>query len=164
MNKMAKGQREEGDFYQGMTDIPPALEVVSDYVAALASRDSRQMDALRAPDFVLDFVYGDAFESGPLSEKETKAFWPAWFAGFPEMDFEVTRTIAAEAVAVTQWVFTGTNNGALEPPIFENRREATDRTIRFRGISVYDVSDGLIHRETMYIDLATLMVELGVEI
>jgi len=161
---MTERQREEGNFYQGMTDIPSALDVVADYVAALASRDSGRMDALRAPGFVLDFVYGDAFESGPLSEKETEAFWPAWFAGFPEMDFEVTRTVAAEAVVVTQWVFTGTNSGALEPPIFENRREATDRTIRFRGVSVYDVGDGSIQRETMYMDLATLLVELGVEI
>ena len=79
------------------------------------------------------------------------------------MDFEVTRTIAAEKVVVTQWVFTGTNSGPLESPIFESRREPTDRTIRFRGVSIYDVRGGLIQRETTYMDLATLMVELGVE-
>jgi steroid delta-isomerase-like uncharacterized protein len=132
-------------------------------VAALASADSERMNALRSQDFVLDFVYSDAFESGPLSEKETEAFWPAWFAGFPEMDFEVTRTIAAEKVVVTQWVFTGTNSGPLGSPIFKSGREPTDRTIRFRGVSIYDVHGGLIQRETTYMDLATLMVELGVE-
>ena len=146
------------------TEESTALDLVSDYVAALATGDSQRMDQLRSPDFVLDFVYGDAFESGPLSEKETEAFWPAWFAGFPEMDFEVTRTIAAADVVVTQWVFTGTQDGALEPPVFEKRTEPTGRTIRFRGVSIYDVSDGLIQRETMYTDLATLMVELGVEL
>ena len=81
----------------------------------------------------------------------------------PEMDFEVTRTIAAEKVVVTQWVFTGTNSGPLGSPIFESGREPTDRTIRFRGVSIYDVHGGLIQRETTYMDLATLMVELGVE-
>ena len=40
--------------------------------------------------------------------------------------------------------------------------EPSDQTIQFRGISIYDVRDGLIQRETTYIDLATLMVELGV--
>ena len=160
---MAQGQRTENEHLQGVEDTPAALDLVSQYVAALASGDSDRMNALRSQDFVLDFVYSDAFESGPLSEKETEAFWPVWFAGFPEMDFEVTRTIAAEKVVVTQWVFTGTNSGPLEPPIFESRREPTDRTIRFRGVSIYDVRGGLIQRETTYMDLATLMVELGVE-
>ena len=139
-----------------------ALDVISKYVAALATGDSERMNSLRSSNFVLDFVHGDAFEDGPLSVEETEKFWPGWLAGFPEMDFEVTRTIAGDEVVVTQWIFTGTNSGPLEPPIFENRREPTGRTIRFRGVSIYDVNDGLIQRETMYMDLATLMVELGV--
>ncbi len=111
---------------------------------------------------LLDWVYADAFEERPRSVEETKAFWPSWFAGFPEMDYKVTRTIAAEKVVVTEWIFTGTNTGPLDPPVFEERREPTGRTIRLRGVSLYDVSDGLIQRETTYMDLATLMVELGI--
>ena len=95
--------------------------------------------------------------------EETKRFWPSWFVAFPEYDFEVTRTIAAEEVVVTQWDFTGTNSGPLELPFFEKPIEPTGRTVRFRGVSILDVSDGLIQRETLYMDLATLMVELGVE-
>ncbi len=34
----------------------------------------------------------------------------------------------------------------------------------FRGVSIYDIGDGLIQRETSYMDLATIMVELGVEL
>jgi steroid delta-isomerase-like uncharacterized protein len=139
-----------------------ALKVVSEYTAALAARDSERMNALHSPDFVLDWVYADAFEERPRSVEETKAFWPSWFAGFPEMDYKVTRTIAAEKVVVTEWIFTGTNTGPLDPPVFEERREPTGRTIRLRGVSLYDVSDGFIRRETTYMDLATLMVELGI--
>ncbi len=120
------------------------------------------MRALRAPDYVLDFVFRDASEGKPLVGDEAQAFWPTWFAGFPEVDYKVTRTIASEAIAVTQWTFTGTHNGPIDPPIFENRVEPTGRTIRFRGVTVYDVSQGRIQRETGYMDLATLMVELGV--
>lgn len=145
-------------------NTPSALKIVSEYVAALVARNSERMNALRSSDFVLDFVHGDAFEDGPLSVEETKQFWPCWLAGFPEMDYEVTRTIAAEGVVVTQWIFTGANTGTLEPPVFEKRREPTGRTIRFRGVSIYDVSDGLIQRETLYMDLATLMVELGADL
>lgn len=139
-----------------------SLEVVSAYTQALAAGDSQRMGELRAKDFKLDFVSQDAWGSVPLSGEEPKNFWSAWFEGFPEMDFQVNRTIAAETVIVTQWTFTGTNTGPV-PPIIESQREPTGKTIRFRGISVYDIAAGLIQRETTYIDLGTLLVELGVE-
>jgi len=121
-----------------------ALEITSQYVAALAAADTDRMDALRSPDYVLDFVYGDASESSPLSLEETKQFWPSWLAGFPEMDY-------------------GTHSNPLGPPIFDQLLEPTGRTVMFRGVSVYDIDEGLIQLETTYMDLATVMVELGVE-
>jgi steroid delta-isomerase-like uncharacterized protein len=147
-----------------MENTPTALDIVSEYSAALMARDEGRMKALRTADFVLDWVYADAFENPPSSAEETHAFWSAWFKGFPEMDYEVTRTIAAETVVVTQWVFTGTNAGSLGPPAFGWHLEPTGRAIQLRGVSIYDVGDGLIQRETTYMDLATLMVELGVTV
>ena len=141
-----------------------SLDVTAQYVAALAARDTARMNALRTTDFELDFVYGDAFASEPLSSEETKQFWPSWLVGFPEMDYEVTRTIAADEVVVTQWVFTGTHKKPIGPPVFDPPVEPTGRTIMFRGVSIYDVGKGLIERETTYMDLATIMVELGVEL
>jgi steroid delta-isomerase-like uncharacterized protein len=143
---------------------PTALDVVTGYLAALAAGDSQAMDGYRAADYVLDLVQRDAFEQGALSHQETRAFWPSWFDSFPDMDLHVVRTIAAEEVVVTQWVFMGTNSGRLTNPVFEPEIEATGKTIRFRGVSVYDVQEGLIQRETLYLDLATLFVELGVRL
>lgn len=139
-----------------------ALDIVSEYTTALMAQNEQRMKRLRTTDFVLDWVYADAFENPPSSAEETHAFWSSWFAGFSEMDYEITRTIAAETVVVTQWTFTGTNDGPLGPPAFGERVEPSGRTIQFRGVSIYDVRDGLIQRETTYMDLATLMVELGV--
>ncbi|MCP4422390.1 MAG: ester cyclase [Chloroflexi bacterium] len=147
-----------------LSESPAALQVVAAYVQAMKERDSDQMIKFRAADFVLDWVHGDAFEDGPLSGEDTEAFWPAWFAGFPELDYEITRTVAAETVVVTQWVFTGTHTQPLGSPIFDPPIEGNGRTIRFRGVSVYDVADKLIQRETTYLDLATFMVELGIEL
>jgi steroid delta-isomerase-like uncharacterized protein len=140
-----------------------ALDIISDYVSALAAGDTERMNSLRAPDFELDFVYGDADESAPLTSEETKQFWPSWLAGFPEKDYEITRTIAAQDVVVTQWVFTGTHSEPLGSPIFDEPVAPTGRTIMFRGVSIYDITDGLIQRESTYFDLATVMVELGVQ-
>ena len=97
-----------------------------------------------------------------LSQEETNHFWPAWFAAFPEMDYEITRTIAAPNVVVTQWAFTGSHTQTLGAPVFDPPQQPTGKTIRIRGASVYDIQDGLIQKETMYIDLATLWVELEV--
>ncbi len=157
-----KQNNEQSERRYPLKNTPLAFDVVSEYVTALAARDTAKMHALHSPDFVLDWVYADAFEDKPRSAEETKAFWPSWFAGFPEMDYKVTRTIAAETVVVTQWTFTGANTGPLEPPAFGEQVEPTGKTIQLRGVSIYDVSDGLIQRETTYIDLATLMVELGI--
>jgi predicted ester cyclase len=90
------------------------------------------MHSLRSPEFVPDLVAADASEDRLRSDRETKRSWASWFAGFSKMDYEVTRTIAAEEVVVTQWVFTGTHTGPLEPTVFGRRVEPTGRTIQFR--------------------------------
>ncbi len=143
---------------------PSAFEIVSQFVTALAVQDTETMNSLHAQDYVVDWVYGDAFENPPSSAEESAAFFPAWFAGFDEIDYDVKRTIAAEEVVVTEWVFTGTHTGPLGPPVFEERLDPTGRTIQFRGVTIYDVHAGLIQRETIYIDLATLLVELGARV
>lgn len=127
----------------------------------MAAQDAATMESLYAEGYVVDRVYGDAFENPPSSAAESAAFFPAWFAGFDEIDYEVKRTIAADEVVVTEWVFTGTHTGPLGPPVFEERLDPTGRTIQFRGVSIYDVRAGLIQREAIYMDLATLLVELG---
>ena len=140
----------------------PSLDLIAEYIEALSDGDHDAMNALRSSDFSLDWIHSDAFATQPMTQEETSQFWPAWFAAFPEMDYEITRTIAAEQVVVVQWIFTGTQANTLGPPVFDPPLEPTGKTIRFRGASVYDIESGLIQKETMYIDLATLWVELGV--
>ena len=141
-----------------------ALDIVSEYTAALASRDSQHMQKCRSQDFVLDFVHRDAIAGQALSGEDTDAFWPAWFASFPEMDYRVVRTIAADTVVACEWIFTGTNSGPLAPPVFAEEMEPTGKTIRLRGVTVFEVEDCLIRKESTYMDLSTLMVELEVPV
>ncbi|MEA3337385.1 MAG: nuclear transport factor 2 family protein [Chloroflexota bacterium] len=138
------------------------LDVIGAYSAALAAGEPERMAALFADDYELDLVYRDAFASDALSGEQPEAFWASWFASFPEMDYHVIRTVAAEKIVFTQWEFTGVNSGPLAPPIFDREIEPTGRTVRFRGVSVYEIEDGLIRQETTYIDLGTLLVELDI--
>ena len=140
---------------------PLSLELINQYITALRARDTAAMQNLRTPGFVLDWVHSDAFQNSPISFDVANQFWSVWFAAFSEMDYEISRTIAAENVVVTQWIFIGTHSGTLSVPVFDTPVEPTGKTIRLRGISVYDIDAGLIQKETMYIDLATLWVELG---
>lgn len=142
--------------------LPGSLPTIEKYITAIKTADTLTMEAMRTADFTLDWVHADAFENKPLTRQEANQFWPAWFKGFSEMDYEVTRTVAAETVVVVQWTFTGTHDGPLGAPVFDPPLAPTGKTIRLRGISVYDLKDLLLQRETMYIDLATLWVELGV--
>jgi predicted ester cyclase len=140
----------------------PSLALITQYVSALRERDESTMQSLRSPEFVLDWVHSDAFANNPLTLEVANQFWSVWFSAFSEMDYEITRTIAAENVIITQWVFTGTQTGPLGVPVFDTPIDPTGKTICLRGISVYDIQGKLIDKETMYIDLATLWVELGV--
>ena len=146
------------------TNTLSAFEVISKYVAAMAVGDTDTMKSFHADEFMVDWVYGDAFENPPSSSEESNKFFPVWFSGFDEMDYEVKRTIAAEDVVITEWVFIGTNTNPIEPPVFEKTVGPTGKTIEFRGVTIYDVDDGLIQKETIYMDLATLIVELGISV
>jgi len=139
-----------------------SLELVSNYVSAIQDRDGDKMGSMRSLEFVLDLVAGDAFDDSQRTESEAKQFWPAWFKAFPDMDYQVTRTIVTETVVVTEWRFMGTNAGKLDADIFGKEVDATQKTIRFRGVSIYEIINNLVTRETLYMDLATLWVELGV--
>jgi steroid delta-isomerase-like uncharacterized protein len=138
-----------------------SLNIVSDYLKAIEDADVERMAALQTEDFTLDFVHHDAFVQEPFKKEEAIAFWAAWFSAFPEMDLHVTRTIVADPLVVTEWVFTGTHAGSLGAPVFENSIPPTGKTIRFRGVTIYELDRGQIRSVQMYLDMATVLVELG---
>ncbi len=62
---------------------PGALDVVSDYAAAIIARDQDRMKALRARSYVLDLVHLDAFKIAPQGPGAGEAMYAALFAAFP---------------------------------------------------------------------------------
>ncbi len=144
--------------------MPSSFEIISQYVNALQAKNSKKMTDLRSHDYIQDLVAGDAFLSDPASNKEVTAFWIHWFKGFEDMDYHVIRTVGSESVVVLEWILTCTHTGQLDPGIFGRKIEPTGNTMRLRGVSVFDINNDLIEKETMYIDLATLWIELGVDV
>ena len=62
---MRMGRREQRPEAGPPSGDPSALDVVSRLLAALAVRDTDAMASLHAEDYVVDWVYGDAFEIRP---------------------------------------------------------------------------------------------------
>lgn len=145
-----------------LSDYTSTLDIISGYIEALQQRDSDKMDTFRSKDFIRDLVAGDAFHDSPSSNQDTREFWSAWFTAFEDMDYEVTRTIATKEIVVLEWVFTGTHSGTLDPAVFNKEIAPTGNTIKLRGVSIYEIAHKFITSETLYIDMATLWVELGV--
>jgi predicted ester cyclase len=122
--------------------------------------DADTLHRLRTQDFSLDFVHGDAFDDHPITGDEAREFWPVWVSAFCEIDYEIARTIAAPDVVVIQWVFSGKHCHEIGKPVFSSPVPPSGRAIRLRGISVFDIVGNAIQKETIYIDQATLMLEL----
>jgi len=143
---------------------PSALEIATQYGAAIIARDSKSLHALRSKDCITDWVHEDAFRYRPDTAQQATDRYEALFVAFPDLNLEVTRTIAGEEVVVQEWTLTGTNKGTLAPPLLRNRSaDPTGHRFILRGISVLDISNGLIQRETIYLDNATWLVELGID-
>ncbi len=140
-----------------------AFIIAAQYAAARAAQQEECMHVLRAGRYQLDAVYLDAYGVAPLTEPEGTDLYRSLFSACPDGDLAVTRTIAGAEVVVQEWTFSGTHTGRTERWAFGGHlhKQPTGSQVRLRGVSIYDIIGGLIQRETIYLDHATLLVELG---
>jgi predicted ester cyclase len=140
-----------------------AFTIAARYAAARAALQEERMHALRAGGYQLDAVYLDAYGAAPQAEPEGMDMYRCLFSACPDGDLAVTRTIASAEVVVQEWTFHGTHTGRTECWAVRGHPhgQPTGREVRLRGVSIYDIIGGLIQRETIYLDHATLLVELG---
>jgi predicted ester cyclase len=140
-----------------------AFTIAAHYAAARAAQQEERLHMLRAGSYQLDAVYLDAYGVAPQAEPEGMDLYRALFSACPDGDLMVTRTIAGAEVVVQEWMFSGTHTGQAEHWTLRAQRhiQPTGRKVRLRGVSLYDIVGGLIQRETIYLDHATFLVELG---
>lgn len=160
----------------------PAATVALAYLDTLTAGDRTRLNALQAPNFVLDVMCDSSASPGPLIGPLTGSlshqFWPAWNDGFTGAQFHVQslHTVAGEplphdeptlhgsgphgaradeefAIVVVQWLFTGVHTRTLRLPIWQTELPATWQRLQLGGLSTYRVWSSAIVRETTYIDL-----------
>lgn len=129
------------------------MNAVTELIAAWNARDLDRMEAVYAPDCVVE----DVVAPTPLRGWEAIRGWvgPYWEA-FPDLAFTVEEVVAEEDRAALLWTAHGTHGGALMgiPP--------TGREVRFRGSSFLTLREGRIAKALYVWDLASLLRQLGV--
>jgi steroid delta-isomerase-like uncharacterized protein len=138
-----------------------SIDLITEYLNAAAAGDAPAMAQHCSAGFVFDVVHRDAEGRSPFNAEGALRFWQNWFAAFSSFDWEITRAIDAGEIVVVEWTFIGKQDGPLEG-LFRFPAPISNKVVRFRGASFFECRDGRIEYLTLYMDLATLMVELGV--
>ena len=82
------------------------------------------------------------------------------FTAFPDLHFDVQRTVMNGDVMVYQWMASGTHNGPLVTPT--GTIPATGKFGGSPGVLIAVVKDGKIVREETYWNQLELLMQLGV--
>ena len=90
------------------------------------------------------------------------AAWKGWAAAFPDSKatFEAAHVSGNTVILEVTW--RGTHSGPLRTPTGEI--PATGKTIEMRACQVVDVADGKARGIRQYLDMATMMTQLGVNV
>jgi steroid delta-isomerase-like uncharacterized protein len=107
-----------------------------------------------------DFVSEQPGAPGPVNAEQNWAIVSGFFAAFPDLHFEVTRTIAQGNDVVAHWTATGTHNGPLPTPTGDSI-PATGKKAQVRGSTTFEFKDGVIARNWVFWDMASLLGQLG---
>jgi len=88
------------------------------------------------------------------------AAWKGWAAAFPDSKatFEAVHT-SGSTVVILEVTWRGTQSGPLRTP--SGDIPATGKKIEMRACQIVDVKDGKAQGIRQYLDLATMMAQLG---
>ena len=117
------------------------------------------IDELAAPDIRFEYSL-----HAPLRGREAvRQFADKFRAAFPDLGFEGTAELIAEGdYVVGQWIGGGTQTGdAFEDMPMGGLPAETGKTMRFSGITVLKVENGLISQEIGLDDGVTALTQLG---
>jgi steroid delta-isomerase-like uncharacterized protein len=128
---------------------------------ATVARDAFDAVIARDPDAIVQSAAPDAQDDvvavGELrGREEIRRFFEEVFAAFPDFAMTVDRIVSDERTAVVQWHATGTFTGG---PFLGAL--PTGRRVALKGVDVMEVDAGLIRRNTIYYDGATMARQVG---
>lgn len=131
-----------------MTDKPTS--VAHRFVAAVTVRDVDQVLDCFTP----DAIYTDLFYGQFRDRAGLRALFERMFTEGEEHKWTMTRVVAQPDCTIGEWSFAFTVSAAVPA--------SRGRTLRFRGISVFETRDGLCHTYREYFDRGAALFALGI--
>ena len=136
-----------------MTTAAPPEQLAARFFAAFGRRDVDAMMSLVSDDITEDLA-GIAVINGI---EEDRAFLTALFESFPDLETQVTRTVAAGNVVAVEWRRRGTFTGRPWQGL-----PASGRPFDMRGCALVEVDGDRIRRVDVYSDSAEFARDIGV--
>ena len=118
----------------------------------VARRDPDAVVAFNAEDCVDHFVALGAFHG----REAVRALFVELFAAFPDFTMSVDRIVGDDTTAAVQWRAVGTFSGGPFRGV-----AATGRPVAISGCDVMEITDGVLHRNTIYYDGASFARQIG---
>jgi steroid delta-isomerase-like uncharacterized protein len=88
-----------------------------------------------------------------------RQYLQGWIAAFPDSQVTISRTVADETGAITEFIGRGTHTGPLASPA--GPIPPTGRPIEIQFCEALEITEGKITKDRLYFDAGTLMRQLG---
>lgn len=148
-------------FHTGAQDAPmaatPAAQppVLEELVAAWNAHDPQRVAALYTEDAVVEVGFaGEIIAEG--RDAIANEFVAANLAAIPDWQFETRAAYEAGDYLIWEWTYTGTYTGQ-----FEGAPPGTGQPVSLRGVTIFELRDGLIARDIFYDDYFAFLEQLG---
>jgi len=125
----------------------------NDYRAAMASASARDHAGFEA--HLRDDVTFINPMVGTVDKAGFRAFHTALWAGLPDINYKVERTVSEGLTVVGECTVTGTHRGELAGV------PATNKPVKVPVVFIVDYEDGKVKRWSSFLDTATLLRQIG---
>lgn len=144
-------------FFTNCSDKKSVQENESVARAFIEAWDSHDMNRLNSL-FADEFVYLEVASGRSYSTEEALAnYGNATIAGIPDSKFEIVSVMANEKFAAVEWIWKGTNSVGWDFMGIP----ATNKYFELSGVSVMEIENQKIKRNSDYWDWNTFMQLIG---
>jgi steroid delta-isomerase-like uncharacterized protein len=132
-----------------------ANQWVEEYESAYAARDIDTLLTFYADDCTMEDVAMGNVANG---KEEIRAGFQMVHSVMPNMTREITSSFGTGAYLCVEWSVKGDYTGNIDGT------QITDKNVAHRGVTVYELRDGKIIRESNYYDLNSFLRKLGISL
>jgi steroid delta-isomerase-like uncharacterized protein len=134
------------------TDLETLIER---YNEAWNAHDADAIMAMHAPDMVFENHTAGERAQGEAVREHVAAI----FEGWPDITFETRRLYVRDDLIVQEWTATATHSRTLRRG--DLVAEASGKAVRWEGMDIIPVRDGLITRKDVYSDSVSILRQVG---